>query len=155
SRAGDELVVSRPPDKLLKKSPWRMLFPSVLVHGEELLLPLVPAPPRETFEIAAEEMRRRVASVDERRRTRATPTYRAAPVKLRAGELSEYELRAVRKGKAPQGAASNGAVRCTVCSRQRSSERTTPRCAPGRAAFSSRQSALPVRTASPKSWKSC
>lgn len=103
SRAEDELVVSRPPDKLLKKSPWRMLFPSVLVHGEELLLPLVPAPPRETFEIAAEEMRRRVASVDERRRTRAAPTYRAAPVKLRAGELSEYELRAVRKGKGPAG----------------------------------------------------
>lgn len=103
SRAGEEVIVARPPDRLVRKSPWRLLYPAALEHGRELLLPLVPAPPRETLDLSADEMQQRVERVDERRRSRALPTYRAAPVKLRAGELSDYELRAVRKGRGPAG----------------------------------------------------
>lgn len=103
TRAEDELIVSVPPDKEVKKSPWRMLYPTTIDHGRELLLPLVEAAPRAVLEVGPEEMQQRVAMIEERRRTRALPTYRAAPVKLRAGELSDYELQAVRRGRGPSG----------------------------------------------------
>jgi len=80
-----------------------MLYPTTIDHGRELLLPLVEAAPRAVLEVEPEEMRQRVAMIEERRRTRARPTYRAAPVKLRAGELSDYELQAVRRGRGPSG----------------------------------------------------
>lgn len=103
TRAEDELIVALPPDKDMKKSPWRMLYPTTIDHGRELLLPLVRATPRAVLEVTPEEMRQRVAMIEERRRARALPTYRAAPVKLRAGELSDYELQSVRSGRGPAG----------------------------------------------------
>ncbi len=103
SRAKEELIVSLPPDKEVKRSPWRMLYPTAIGHGRELLVPLVQAPERDTLDVGHEEVQQRVLRVDERRQERAVPTYRAAPVKLRAGELSARELRAVRSGRGPDG----------------------------------------------------
>ncbi len=103
TRAEEELVIAIPPEKAVRSSPWRMLYPTAVQYGRELLLPLVEAVPPPPLEATPEEMQYRVAMVEQRRRNRARPTYRAAPVKLRAGELSEYELQAVRTGTGQAG----------------------------------------------------
>ncbi len=103
TRARDELIVSLPPDRLVKKSPWRMLYPTTIDHGRELLLPLVDAQPHETLDVARAEMQRRIGMVAERRASRALPTYRAAAVRLRAGELSAGAPQAARTGREPAG----------------------------------------------------
>ncbi len=103
TRAEEELVIAIPPERVTKFSPWRMLYPTALEHGRELSFPLGAAPERALLDAHPEEMRRRIEMVEARRRDLALPTYRAAPVKLRAGELSEYDERAVRRGHGPAG----------------------------------------------------
>ncbi|HEX6308679.1 MAG TPA: UvrD-helicase domain-containing protein [Longimicrobiales bacterium] len=105
TRAMHELVVAVPPEKVWKVSPWRALYAPLLEHGTELVLTKQPVQPRLPLDLPADEMQRRVALIDQRRASLARPSYRAAPVKLRAGELSDYEVHAARRG---HGAAGRG-----------------------------------------------
>lgn len=103
TRARDELVVALPAEGKERDAPWQLLYPQLVFHAERAELHARPAAPRPAFDVTVAAMRTRTDAVALRRRQLAVPTYRAAPVKVRAGELSEYELRAARRGRGPAG----------------------------------------------------
>jgi ATP-dependent helicase/nuclease subunit A len=88
TRAAEELVVGCAYNPR-SQSPWLPFYEWLRVNGTALQLPAASEQRRDRLDISADEVRGRIAAVNAERIARREPSYRAAAVTARKGEVPE------------------------------------------------------------------
>ena len=91
TRAKDELVIAVPAESKRKASPWAALHAPVMQIGTSIPMARRAPAPRAVLARSAADIVAESEHVNAARQARSVASYRAAPVKQRAGEVTDYE----------------------------------------------------------------